>query len=372
MKKLLSLSLAILMIVSLGAVAFGASDSMSADRNEAIRAFDLINKEREKAGKEPLVWVEELYEPAVTRSKELYQNFSHTRPDGSKWNTVSSWAKGENISWNRTSAAGVVDQWMNSPGHKDNIMGAKYDFVGMAVARVDSPKGPYWTLLLSLKLPEGTDTTKKEIVTGSPVHKVPGGPAVSVGTPAGGRYTGKGIAAALNDANKGKGMASIRETADKTLTADVTKELRAWETTTKRMARIHFDTNFSDNKGVQGRLTYYPERFANQTKDMTCGVYLEGKTVDAVADRFDKWFANDVVIVALDNPQPLEGVADLAVKADLTALDTGNLIFYTYDVATNKYALQENTQYVVDRMGFLHFATQGNCIIITDKELVRK
>jgi uncharacterized protein YkwD len=49
----------------------------------------------------------------------------------------------ENISWNRPDARSTVTGWMNSPGHRTNILDARLTEIGAAMVR--SPKGePYW------------------------------------------------------------------------------------------------------------------------------------------------------------------------------------------------------------------------------------
>lgn len=98
----------------------------------------LTNAEREKAGLPPLNYHSELQQLADTRAVEIDYNsghFSHTRPDGSEWHTVFGnghtdyRAIGENIAFGQQTPAEVVQAWMNSPGHRANILSE--DFTGI-------------------------------------------------------------------------------------------------------------------------------------------------------------------------------------------------------------------------------------------------
>ncbi len=109
-----------------------------ADEGEyAQEVFALVNQEREAAGKEPLDWNEDLAACAQTRAEELIEKFSHTRPDGTRCFTIlaeeniSSEARGENIAKGQRTPERVMDSWMNSSGHKANILNSKFTQIGV-------------------------------------------------------------------------------------------------------------------------------------------------------------------------------------------------------------------------------------------------
>ncbi len=88
--------------------------------------LNYINKEREKIGLSPLKWDSSLENAILTRAKETDENYSHTRPNGSKWTTVlpnkdSMQLYGEIIT-NRFSPYDAVQAWMNSPSHKESML----------------------------------------------------------------------------------------------------------------------------------------------------------------------------------------------------------------------------------------------------------
>lgn len=101
-----------------------------------MQVIDLVNAERAKAGLAPLKYDPSTQNVADERAREQVQRFGHTRPDGSScWTAYSGplFFCGENAAYNGSpSAQGVVNQWMNSPGHRANILGNfKYISVGM-------------------------------------------------------------------------------------------------------------------------------------------------------------------------------------------------------------------------------------------------
>ena len=78
------------------------------------------------------------------RAQECQQKFSHQRPNGTDWWTVNSAIMyGENLAKNYYNANSVVQAWMDSPTHRENIMNGK--FVSVGVAAFQAPDGAwYW------------------------------------------------------------------------------------------------------------------------------------------------------------------------------------------------------------------------------------
>ncbi len=101
-----------------------------------MEVFNIVNKERVSNGLEPLEYDYEVAKAADVRAKELEQKLSHERPDGTLCFTVLEefgieyWACGENIAAGQRSSEQVMKDWMNSPGHRGNIMGA-YTHIGV-------------------------------------------------------------------------------------------------------------------------------------------------------------------------------------------------------------------------------------------------
>ncbi|WP_307869047.1 CAP domain-containing protein [Micromonospora sp. C95] len=131
--------------------AASASPSSSGDvADEAAEVVALVNAERAKAGCGALSIDDKLMTAAQRHSQDQadHKNMSHTGSDGSDpgdridrvdyaWRTY-----GENVAWNQRTPAAVMDAWMNSDGHRDNILNCAFTEIGVGVA---SSNGPYWT-----------------------------------------------------------------------------------------------------------------------------------------------------------------------------------------------------------------------------------
>lgn len=110
----------------------------TADKEKA-EVLKLINKERKAQGLSSLKMDDTLNAAAGVRAKEIKKSFSHTRPNGEncfsilqeKKYEVEYYAAGENIAAGYGNAASVMDGWMNSPGHRANILGSSYNKVGI-------------------------------------------------------------------------------------------------------------------------------------------------------------------------------------------------------------------------------------------------
>ena len=105
-------------------------------RDEAAKEIlRLVNIERTKAGCKPLKLSRELFRPAAIRAREITKVFSHTRPNGLPFNSAFYGIEynivGENIAAGQTSCEMVMKQWMDSPGHRANILNKKYKYLGV-------------------------------------------------------------------------------------------------------------------------------------------------------------------------------------------------------------------------------------------------
>lgn len=121
----------------------------------ANRVLELVNIERANAGVAPLVLDEALCNAANMRAIEMDRTgeFSHTRPNGNScfevFNIcgVGSGTYGENIAWASygMSPEKLVLEWMNSEGHKANIINSNYTRMGLGYSTgVAGEDGHYW------------------------------------------------------------------------------------------------------------------------------------------------------------------------------------------------------------------------------------
>lgn len=98
----------------------------------AKEIYEETNKERVSAGLPELVWSDELAEAADIRAEEIIGTFSHVRPDGTKCYALGDRIHGENIARGpHASGAEFVQHWMDSPGHRENILRKEFTMMGV-------------------------------------------------------------------------------------------------------------------------------------------------------------------------------------------------------------------------------------------------
>ena len=115
------------------------STSMNNDEKEV---FDLINKQRTQNGLSPLKENSELQRVARIKAQDMVNNnyFSHTSPTyGSPFDMMKSFkisynTAGENIAGNSSNSSAVT-AWMNSPGHRANILNGSFNQTGIGVVK---------------------------------------------------------------------------------------------------------------------------------------------------------------------------------------------------------------------------------------------
>lgn len=126
-----------------------ASSDSAAPSGEPAEVLALVNKERATAGCPVLTVNAKLTKAAQDHSEDMaaHSNMSHTGSDGSdpgeritragyQWSTYA-----ENVAYGYGTAAQVMDGWMNSPGHKRNILDCNVKEIGIGLAQ----PGQYWT-----------------------------------------------------------------------------------------------------------------------------------------------------------------------------------------------------------------------------------
>ena len=112
----------------------------------------MVNEERAKAGLAPLTVHTGATAAAQVRARETEQSFSHTRPNGSSFSTalteqgVSYRSAGENIAWGQRTPQQVMEGWMNSSGHRANILNERFTSIGVGYYQSASGVN-YWTQL---------------------------------------------------------------------------------------------------------------------------------------------------------------------------------------------------------------------------------
>ena len=116
--------------------------------NFPMEVLRLVNKERSKVGAAPLKFAKDLAASAYVRAVELPTKFSHTRPNGTKCFSAMpqrGHILGENLAGGQTSPKQVVQAWMDSQTHRDNILNPKYKELGIVYYyQANSKYKHYW------------------------------------------------------------------------------------------------------------------------------------------------------------------------------------------------------------------------------------
>ena len=133
-----------------GSSSVSAGIQSSSTASEVVR---LTNSARSQNGYAALVEDGALSEAAAVRAREIARSFSHTRPSGASFSSalsesgVSYLRAGENIASGQKSASEVVNAWMNSPGHRANILNSSYSRIGSASVNIDGTL--YWVQIFA-------------------------------------------------------------------------------------------------------------------------------------------------------------------------------------------------------------------------------
>ena len=130
----------------------GDTDQDSEALSFARQVAELVNEERARNGLSPLTVHTGAEKAAAVRAREIQTSFSHTRPNGSSFSTALTEAgasfavSGENIAYGQKTPAQVMEAWMNSAGHRANILNPSFRQIGVGYAESASGIG-YWTQL---------------------------------------------------------------------------------------------------------------------------------------------------------------------------------------------------------------------------------
>ena len=152
MKKIMATvtAFAVLIITMIAPLTAGAADYGSdALERYALRVAAIVNSERAEYGLEPLKYSDRLSEAAIVRAGEIQNYFSHTRPSGQSCFTaidelgIRYRSAGENIAYGQRDPDEVMNAWMNSSGHRANILSTNYEYIGVGVAYRNGVY--YWT-----------------------------------------------------------------------------------------------------------------------------------------------------------------------------------------------------------------------------------
>lgn len=162
MKKLIVNLIAVMCSVNIGFMYIIENNVSAEGDTDTIQDYiqqvwELVNAERVKQNLSPLVLNDDLNEVSEIRANEITEEFSHLRPDGTLCDTVlaeyglSTYHYGENIAYTTSGYSDivsvVVEGWLNSEGHRENILNESYTNIGVGIAYMDGLY--YWVQTFS-------------------------------------------------------------------------------------------------------------------------------------------------------------------------------------------------------------------------------
>ncbi|WP_199613599.1 CAP domain-containing protein [Paenibacillus alkalitolerans] len=124
------------MVLNVPSTGSGSTTTAGTYANQVVT---LVNKERAKAGLKPLAKDSALSAMALDKAKDMHYNnyFSHTSPTyGSPFDMMKSYGirytyAGENIAMGQRTPQEVMNAWMNSQGHRQNILSPNFTTIGV-------------------------------------------------------------------------------------------------------------------------------------------------------------------------------------------------------------------------------------------------
>lgn len=119
--------------------------------SKAYEVLNIVNQRRAENGQSALAMDKSLLESAMLRAAEITVAFSHTRPNGDDCFSVDDLAYGENIAYGFNSASSVMNAWMDSEGHRNNILRSGYKSVGIGCFYKNGTY--YWVQLFGSETP---------------------------------------------------------------------------------------------------------------------------------------------------------------------------------------------------------------------------
>ncbi len=153
--KNLSRLFAVLVLSALGTAAVAGNCVAPPNVNQlATEIAAGVNQSRRANGQAPLRFNRRLGQAAMVHACDMLANdfFDHRGSDGSSSQARVQQAGyndcivAENIAWGYPQAQQIISGWMNSPGHRRNMLHPRIEDMGIGITQ--GPKGPYWVLVV--------------------------------------------------------------------------------------------------------------------------------------------------------------------------------------------------------------------------------
>lgn len=212
--------------------------------------------------------------------------------------------------------------------------------------------------------------TCKVTVTGTGGAKTSTGdekvPTTATGTTLSAAEARSGVkAAALTTLRQNKGIAGFSGKSE--IAPDAIQAAVATATELRRDdIRLRFRTRDAEGY-TQSFLTFDPRQASDRTQPLQTEVTLDSDAALSASRRFEKFYQNRVEIIHCREEGAYGFPVEIAVKADLTGMDSSNLHFYSYNLEDNTYRPLSIASSYVNSSGFLVFSTDtGGLLVVSD------
>lgn len=151
MRRIITVAIACVLLVL---TTYNAIATNTDTNDTKSQIFDLLNDERVDAGLNKIKYLDDIEYMADTRAEELFDLFSHDRPDGSKYSTVYDddtdhwyYATGEILARGYTDIDELITAWMDSPGHKDVILTDYFRYMSVGYYYSDESDTTFYSVI---------------------------------------------------------------------------------------------------------------------------------------------------------------------------------------------------------------------------------
>ncbi|WRS27963.1 hypothetical protein U6B65_02205 [Oscillospiraceae bacterium MB08-C2-2] len=133
--------------------------------------------------------------------------------------------------------------------------------------------------------------------------------------------------------------------------------------------KIHADSMSADGESVEVRISFDP---AKAVKDISLSASARNSTAKARETLFSKWFSNTVQVISFEQQGAFGFPVEIAVKMREKNADIKNLVFYSYNQASNSYQRIPDPLAWIDVNGYIHFTTSYAGDIIISKGILTR
>lgn len=263
------------------------------DYDAAYEVLDLVNAERAKENLPALKMDKELLEVAMQRANELVIYFEHYRPNGEVCFSIfpNGFSAGENIAFGYNSPTYVMQGWMNSEGHRANIMDNTYNYDSIGIGAVKVQGTYFWVQCFETRNNFLNETTEKSNGTKSKEIEISSGILSTLNV----KFSNLTENISMNKGETTKNAVSLKvdipinNSSYKMNNIDISlsEKTNVWTTSNSNVCTVDYDGNITAVAPGSATVTF---SLGNATKQCTVNVYspLKSISLDTTSSELNK------------------------------------------------------------------------------------